>query len=249
MYCILIAIVFAVFSVMIHTEKTKQENQLKEAYLLSMQEFYELIQNQLKAVRRYRHDLAGHIQTLEWILKQHGESFEIKEYMGNLEAHYQKLKKTRYCRNEILDSVLVLKKQQCEVKQIPLDIHVEDTFYDDIAEFDMVGLLHNLLNNAIEENERIPEDFSRGIWFSMGRKEQTIWIDVQNQIQPGVKVTFYTKKANKEEHGIGIKIIDSLIEKYHGKRETFVDEKKNLFRCQIMLMISESKAGRIVSNG
>ena len=46
------------------------ENQLKEAYLLSMQEFYEVIQSQLKAVRRYRHDLAGHIQTLEWILKQ-----------------------------------------------------------------------------------------------------------------------------------------------------------------------------------
>lgn len=248
MYCILIAFVFAMFSVMIHTEKTRQENQLKEAYLLSMQEFYEVIQSQLKAVRRYRHDLAGHIQTLEWILKQRGDSSEIKEYMGNLEARYQKLKKTRYCRNEILDSVLVLKKQQCEAKQIPLDIQVEDTSYDDIAEFDMVGILHNLLNNAIEENERIPAEFPHGIWFSMGRKEQTIWIEVRNRIQPGVKVTFYTKKANKEEHGIGIKIIDSLIEKYHGKRETDTDEETNLFRCRVSLTIQENEAGRMVSD-
>ena len=59
---------------------------------------------------------------------------------------------------------------------------------------------------------------------------------------------FYTKKANKEEHGIGIKIIDSLIEKYHGKRETDTDEETNLFRCCVSLTIQENEAGRMVSD-
>lgn len=234
-FFVMLFVALVIIIKMVRMEKIEQENRLKEAYMQSMQEFYGVIQNRIEATRRYRHDLARHIQTLEWILKQRGESAEMKEYMGALVGRYHQLKKVYYCTDEMMDSVLLLKKQQCDAKNIPLEIKVEDKWYGDIAEKDMVGLMHNLLDNAIEANERISMENKRGIIFSMGRGEDTVWMDVKNYVKPGEKVNFYTKKANKEEHGIGIKIIDSLIEKYHGKRDIFLDENENLFQTRVQL--------------
>lgn len=41
--------------------------------------------------------------------------------------------------------------------------------YDGIQKVDMVGLLYNLLDNAIEANERIPRGGKQGISLSMGK--------------------------------------------------------------------------------
>lgn len=231
---VLFVALLIVFKVM-QTRELEQENHLMQMYMLSMQEFYAAIQNRIEATRRYRHDLAKHIQTLERLLEQHGEAQEMQEYMADLQDRYSELKKEEYCADEIVNSIISIKKQQCEKKAIPLEIQIEDEYYGDVQEVDMVGLLHNLLDNAVEANERIAEGEKRGVRFSMGRKENQIWIEVENHICPGEKVTFKTKKEDKDEHGIGTKIIESLVVKYNGKKEITIDEKENIFRKRITL--------------
>lgn len=238
-------VLFAALIVAIRIMKTReieQENRLMQSYMDSMQEFYAAIQDRIEATRRYRHDLARHIQTLESLLGTANKDEDIMECMDELRGKYDELKKQEYCCDEIINSVLTIKKQQCREKNVPFEIHTEDGNYTGIQEVDMVGLLHNLLDNALEANERIPENGKRGIRFAMGKRDGEIWIETENYIRPGEVVTMKTWKEEKEEHGIGTRIIDSLVEKYHGRKEIFVDQDNHLFTKKIYLLPNEEES-------
>ena len=72
------------------------ENQLMQSYMASMEIFYDGIQNQIEATRRYRHDLANHIQTLEACLVLYSDTEEMREYMDNLKDRYHTLKNQEF---------------------------------------------------------------------------------------------------------------------------------------------------------
>lgn len=46
---------------------------------------------------------------------------------------------------------------------------------------------------------------------------------------------FKTWKEEKEIHGLGMKIIDSIIKKYHGKQEINVNSKEGRLEMEIWL--------------
>ena len=46
------------------------ENRVLREYVDSAEKFYRTMQQRIEAVRRYRHDLAGHRKTLESLLKK-----------------------------------------------------------------------------------------------------------------------------------------------------------------------------------
>ncbi|NCB91500.1 MAG: GHKL domain-containing protein [Clostridia bacterium] len=236
--CVLILLVIVLFIAgrRMQIQQLEQENHLMQNYMSSMQEFYETVQERIEAVRRYRHDLAKHIQTLEALIERQEGSEDIQGYMDNLKGRYQTLKKEEYCTDEIVNSVLSIKVQMCREKDIPLELHVEDITYSGVKEVDMVALLQNLLDNAMEANERIPSGEKKGIILEMGQIEDKIRIRVLNHVRPGEEVVFKTWKEKKEEHGIGTKIIDSLVDKYHGTKEIAQDMEKNIFEREIFLV-------------
>ena len=159
----------------------------------------------------------------------------MEEYMLDLKKRYDILKKQEFCSDELVNSILTIKQEQCSGKAIPLMMDVEDCIYNNVEEVEIVALLHNLLDNAIEAQERIPEDGEKGIWFSMRRDGNKLIIDMKNRVREGEKITFKTKKPRKEEHGIGTKIIENLVEKYHGTIEFVPDEDAGMFEERIVL--------------
>lgn len=234
----ILLIFLIIAAVILKTKEMEQENHLLHSYMVSIEELYEGIQDRMEAARRYRHDLAKHIQTLEVLLQEKSENQNMKEYMEDLKERYCALNHQDFCSDEIVNSILTIKSEQCREKGIPLYIQVEDLLYSGIKEVDFVGLLHNLLDNAMEANERIPANEERGIWFSMRKHCGEIIIEIKNCIPKGEKISFRTSKAQKEEHGIGMKIIQSLVEKYEGSRVYFVDPDSQKLDDRIRLKCS-----------
>ena len=190
------------------------ENRVLREYVDSAEKFYRTMQQRIEAVRRYRHDLAGHRRTLESLLEEaNGKD----------------------CSDEIVNAVVSAARQRCGEKGIPLAICVEDVSYGEVEETDLAGLLQNLFGNAVEASERIPRGEKQSIRFAMGRQGNEIRIEMENHIRPGEPVSMQTWKPEKEEHGIGTRIIDRIIEKYGGRKEVFIDEKENLFRKRVYL--------------
>lgn len=221
-----------------HTQTIEQKNQMMNMYLLSIQEFYVAIQEQIEQMRRYRHDLAKHVQILEMMQEKNVENEELKKYEKWLKAEYQaqQEKRNKYCRHEIINMILLLKVQQCEKMNIPFTVKVDNANYSVLKNIDWVGLLFNLLDNAIEANERILADANAagnaktGISLCLRKEDGKIIMEIQNYIHPEEKVTFQTKKKKKELHGIGTQIIDEIVEKYHGKKEVIWDKEESLLR-------------------
>lgn len=217
------------------TRQMEQENMMMQSQMEAMEEFYQAIQNRIEATRRYRHDLAKHIQTLEILMEKYAQPEQLRECIEDMKSEYDSVRKDIYCHDDLVDSICSIKNDQCREEDIPLEIKISETFYSGIQELDMAALLHNLLDNAIEANLRIPKEEKRGIWFSMDREGDEVLLQVDNQIRGGEKVDFRTKKKQKEEHGIGMQIISSVVEKYHGKKTYTVDEEAGKMRVEIML--------------
>ena len=116
-----------------------------------------------------------------------------------------------------------------------MKLQIEDGLYDGVTEIDLVGVLYNLLDNAIEANERIAEGFVRGIELNLWKDEKEIKIWVKNRIMPGEKVDFRTRKADKEIHGYGIGIIEKIVQKYHGKKEITFNQEENCLSFLVCL--------------
>lgn len=221
----------------------ERENQMMQSYMLSMREFYFGIQDRIEATRRYRHDLAGHIQTLEMLLKQHFGTEEMQVYMDDLKSRYYKLKSGEFCENDFVNAILTIKQEQCAEKGIPFSAQIEKNSYGGIEEVDLAGLLHNLMDNAIEAQDRIPGGQTRGIWLLMREMETEIEIEIRNCIKQGEKVNFTTKKKNSWQHGIGMQVIANLTEKYQGTTEFFVSKPVWQFSGKIRLRKKEVFAG------
>jgi len=92
--------------------------------------------------------------------------------------------------------------------------------YIGIDNRDMVLLFSNLLSNAFEAAK---ESSDKYVIVKVNGKETGLFMSVKNSYQNEVKKSlnggFVTSKADKENHGIGTRIIKNVIEKYDGEIE------------------------------
>ena len=214
-------------------EKEEERNRLIQSYMVTLQGFYQTIQEQIDTTRKFRHDLAKHIQTLE-VLMAEEDGAELQKYADGLKLEYRKVENKGESESEVVNAILSMKRKQCQEKRISLYLNIEEKGYSLVRDMDMVGILVNLLDNAIEENEKIESEEQRGIWLDMKQKEQgEVWLQIKNQIRPDKKINFQTEK--KGEHGIGRGIIEYLVKQYQGEEKVSIDQETSVF-CETILL-------------
>ena len=214
-------------------EKEEERNRLIQSYMVTLQGFYQTIQGQIDMTRKFRHDLAKHIQTLE-VLMAEEDGAELQKYADGLKLEYRKVENKGESESEVVNAILSMKRKLCQEKGISLYLNIEEKGYSLVRDMDMVGILVNLLDNAIEENEKIEAEEQRGIWLDMKQKEQgEVWLQIKNQIRPDKKINFQTEK--KGEHGIGRGIIEYLVKQYQGEEKVSIDQETSVF-CETILL-------------
>ena len=214
-------------------EKEEERNRLIQSYMVTLQGFYQTIQGQIDMTRKFRHDLAKHIQTLE-VLMAEEDGAELQKYADGLKLEYRKVENKGESESEVVNAILSMKRKLCQEKGISLYLNIEEKGYSLVRDMDMVGILVNLLDNAIEENEKIEAEEQRGIWLDMKQKEQgEVWLQIKNKIRPDKKINFQTEK--KGEHGIGRGIIEYLVKQYQGEEKVSIDQETSVF-CETILL-------------
>ena len=214
-------------------EKEEERNQLIQSYMVTLQGFYQTIQGQIDMTRKFRHDLAKHIQTLE-VLMAEEDGAELQKYADGLKLEYRKVENKGESESEVVNAILSMKRKLCQEKGISLYLNIEEKGYALVRDMDMVGILVNLLDNAIEENEKIEAEEQRGIWLDMKEEEQgEVWLQIKNKIRPDKKINFQTEKQG--EHGIGRGIIEYLVKQYQGEEKVSIDQETSVF-CETILL-------------
>ena len=194
----------------------EQEKEVLESYMDSLQEIYEVIRQRMDVTRKFRHDLLSHVQTLEYLIE---------------------IQKGTFCRDEITDAFLMMEKQVCIEKEIPFQIQVSKTCMEWMMPVERIGFLHNLLDNAIEANGRIPEKERKELSFWIEEDSDSCTVKLRNALASKEVFNLSTWKTDGAEHGVGTKIIRAIVEKYHGTSKTFWDKERHSLEQTIVFPI------------
>lgn len=168
------------------------------------------------------HNYKNNIITLAQLTEQ-GKTAEVKEY---LKDEIQQLGiKMNYAMtgNKVIDAVLATKKNSAEHKGI--NFYANGNIPDKcvIDDIDFTNIIGNLLDNAIESAEKVENG---NVSIVIKPQKKFIIIKVKNSYDGNKNNELQTTKKDKEYHGIGLKSIKRIVEKYQGEFELEFKEKE-----------------------
>jgi signal transduction histidine kinase len=194
----------------------------------------ELLEQSNEGIRALRHDMKNHLYALASMISDENE--DAKKYIDNIAERFEKSEIYSSTGNVALDSVINYKLSQAGKRNIKIysNITIPSNIQNGVE--DLVTIIGNLLDNAIEASERVVEN--RYIAMKIQYKRGTMFIDVKNGYDGIVKQkngNITTKKADKAFHGIGLKSVRSAVNNHDGTMKVDFDKKE--FRVNVMLYL------------
>ncbi len=176
---------------------------------------YEELSKNIENTRKSYHDMRHHLRVMQNFLK--GENYTaLSEYMNAFEKNIYVASPISYCKNITIDALLNYYSQICGRNNIHFDIKFETSSVIPFPDTDITIIFGNLLENAFEACLR-QEDSNKFINIRGKCINDNLFISISNSFNRKIKVTngkFLSSK--KQGEGIGIKSINSIVDKYGG---------------------------------
>lgn len=212
------ALTAGVFVLFNRFQMLKTENEmLLELGTLSKNHIKEM-EIMMEKNRIQTHDMKHHLL----ILREYGQEKQwdsLMSYLNELSDDILVSQKAMWTQVGILDTLLEQKKAKAESKGIEFRIRADRIGELPFSDMEICTLFSNLLDNAIEACEKIPDD-RRWIEIHITRKSAMLYITISNSIKgrPLEKEgKLITNKENHQLHGYGIKSVQKIVRKYEGE--------------------------------
>lgn len=220
------------------TEHTKKEYDLKLALDLSnlTLDYEAKLKENTLLLKSLRHDLKNHLIVIEGYIKSE-EQKKALNYIHSISSETISSNMLINTPSIPLSALLSNKKQLCIEKGISFTPEII-TSSSLIPDMDLCIVVGNLLDNAIEAAEQV-ENRNAYIDFSMQARNDILHIICYNNflIKPvlshGTLLTH--KQRQKIFHGIGLKNVKKLVEKYNGTMNYSFTE--DIFTIEILLKL------------
>lgn len=202
-------------------EKALQESAYQKQYMDSVAVLDE-------HVRKMRHDLKNHVNTLNMLLsdEEHGQE-RAKQYLLEYVRQTAALQEFVKTKNSVADAVLNAKLMYCKEQDIPAVISVDKNIRG-LTQTELCCVLGNLLDNAIEAELKLSKA-QRKIEIKIVMIEEVLDILIRNRIAEPVlqdvqKVkNIGTTKQDAENHGFGLKNVREIVKKNDGFMDLYED--------------------------
>ncbi|WP_058486076.1 sensor histidine kinase [Defluviitalea phaphyphila] len=241
---IFLVITFISFSLMIYKlnqyiiSMTAKEIQLEDQKI-----YIEYIKELMSHLKAQRHEFINHINVLYGLvqIKDLKRLEAAKEYIENLNITIQTTSHIMSTDEPVVSGLLFTKTAIAEQNNIEMDVHIVDKITDTPLSLTEISIvLNNLINNAIEFSQTLPEE-NRYISIEIMGDEKNIYIDIcnENNGQPIpdtdiiFKKGFSTKSLNKDSRGFGLYNVKSIIEKHHGTIKVDSDLQETSFKITL----------------
>ena len=196
-------------------EKEKNRMQLMQKQTEGQIAFYRELAERQKISNKTMHDLKNQMFALSEAMKT--DSDKTREIMESISGKIFAASPMTVTGIDAVDSLIFSKKQQMELHGIRYEqsVHISPgTSFDPL---DLCVLLGNLLDNAIEANEKVDPD-KRFVSLTITQQEMWLSITITNAAAETVKLDgkTITTKAQKELHGFGLSSVNEIAAKYQG---------------------------------
>lgn len=236
-YMGIIGINILVFILLNRTNELNEEK--TNNMLLTQQNDFQsnYVENAIKIydeIRHLKHDFKNHLETI-CILVDNGEYKESKEYVSSLIS--EKIDSVLIMvnsGNRPIDAILASKMSFCNNSKIKFTCNILCDLKG-IPSMDICTILANALDNAIEASKSVKNS---EIELIIERNRNFLSVTVKNRIEKSVlddNPDLKSTKTNEDVHGIGIKSMKSVAEKYYGSVD--YSEKRDMFCCNILMQI------------
>ncbi|PAT01551.1 ATP-binding protein [Candidatus Izimaplasma bacterium ZiA1] len=173
------------------------------------------VQNIYLTMRGWRHDYHNHLQSLKAQISM-GKIKEASTYLNDLEVDLDNVNQLVESGNVNLDAILNSKISLAIKNDIEVNYKAVVPKKLTVSDIDLCVLIGNLIDNAVEANEKI-KDIPKFIRVYIGIFKKQLYISVSNATNEVVKKMdeeyISTKRGN---HGHGLKRINLIVNKYDG---------------------------------
>ncbi len=225
---------FYLINDIIEREIKLHENEIFQIQVKNQTEMYRSISENFDGQKRKTHEYKNQIVCIESLLGNRKYQ-ELEKYVKEIYGHLDKELDAINTNNVIVNAILNTKYQEADAKGIVFVFRVNDLSQIRIKDEDVVTILSNLLNNAIEACEKC--DDKKVIKLKFVNEDEMIIIAVKNTFSHPICYENGEIKSSKisraEEHGIGIKNIIKTIEKYNGSY--IIEDDRNEFYFSIII--------------
>lgn len=220
----------------------KYDNQILREKLKIYSNQIDIILQSNDEVKTLRHDMKHHLNELK-LLAMKGNSVAIENYIDEMYDYIHNPNEIVSSGNLEIDSVLnyMLQKGRKDLLIVNTKIQIPESINHS---FDIIVILGNLLENAIEASSQTDEKLLN---VSIQLKQGVLKIEIENSFnslslkekREKGRTSLLTTKKEKREHGIGLKSVQKIVEKYNGI--IHIHKQNNRFHVELILYISENK--------
>lgn len=148
----------------------------------------------------------------------------ILQILSELKIKVSNTETEMLCPNRLLNAILNEKKKDAERKNISIKVVVEPGFsIDQIADTDLIVIISNLLDNALEAAEKCSNGYIKVSLFTQNTNHFSVIKVVNNYVGhiDAREGRLWTGKTNKARHGYGIQNVSDMALKYGGYLQYF----------------------------
>lgn len=219
-----------------------QANAQRESKLLLLQQeqdkiktditYYDILEKQNNNLRTYAHDAKNHLSAI----KNLNTNPEIEIYISKMTERLEEYGKVCHSGNHTLDVIIDKYVTECDINDINFEFDIKNNNLSGIDSYDIVTILGNLLDNAVEAAEKSEV---KQVNFETDFRNELSVIIVSNScdISPKLDSTELpvTTKKNRRLHGFGLKSVRKTVKKYNGDIAFDYDNKTKTFIVTVMI--------------
>ena len=176
---------------------------------------YEEIRTIYTNMRGWRHDYHNHLQVIKAQLAL-GETDQLQRYLDELEQDLDRVDSWIKSGNLMADAILNSKLSLAQQKKIAVNCKARLPENLPVEDVDLCVILGNLLDNALEACEQIPEE-GRFLRVYLAVNGRQLYMSIQNSAKEELNFNernYITQKRGS--HGFGMKRVSAVVEKYDG---------------------------------
>lgn len=205
-------------------------------------EYYDNLQQKSNEVRKIRHDFKDHIETINMLMNEDtNESIKMaKEILASLNDSISAIQIPVYTENVVVNAVVGAKIEEAYRNNININTAMDLPHEISVESIDLNCVFLNLLNNAIEACKKLPKTIKKEIILKATIQAGHLIIKTENpclSIDTDKNGKIRTSKADKENHGLGLTLINDIAQKYNGTFET--NTENNIFTAVVSLKVQE----------
>jgi sensor histidine kinase YesM len=194
----------------------------------------QMMKSTLENMRVLRHDLINKLSPL-YGLATSGKNEELVAQIVELTSICCVSKDYSKSGSSTVDSIINFKLQQAEAENITITTDILIPNELSIPIFDIAVILGNIIDNALEAVVKVEE---RWIDIKMKYTKGRLIIKINNSYDGIVNKSsdhFHSRKEDMANHGMGLKSVQSVLQKYDGAMQITHDERK--FKAKLLMYL------------